>query len=87
MYCGVCQHRFLTVMKLACLLNPVISEVAAGRGAKHPYQITSGNKVLACTNAPGCAILPMVIFGHRAQKPELTIGEVPGTFYGLSDSG
>ena len=72
-------------------LNPGTSKVAAAKGAKHPYQITSGNKahitVLACTSAAGYAIPPMVIFDRRALKPELTLGEVPGTFYGLSDSG
>ena len=72
-------------------LNPGTSKVAAAKGAKHPYQLTSGNKVhitvLVCTSAAGYAIPPMVIFDRRALKPELTLGEVPGTFYGLSDSG
>ena len=72
-------------------LNPGTSKVAAAKGAKHPYQLTSGNKthitVLMCTSAAGYAIPPMVIFDRTALNPELTLGEVPGTFYGLSDSG
>lgn len=29
----------------------------------------------------------MVIFDRKALKPDMTVGEVPGTFYGLSESG
>ena len=72
-------------------LNPSTSKVVATKGTKHPYQLTSGDKahitVLACASAAGYAIPPMVIFDRRVLKPELTIGEVPGTFYGLSDNG
>ena len=72
-------------------LNPGTTKVAALKGTKHPYQITSGNKthitVLACTSAAGYAMPPMVIFDRRTLKPELTLGEVSGTFYGLSDNG
>lgn len=39
--------------------------------------------ILACTSASGASIPPMVIFAN----PELTTGEVPGTLYGLSESG
>ena len=57
-------------------------------GQKHPYsnekaQIT----VLACGSAAGYCIPPMVIFDRKSLKPEMTIGEVPSTFYGLSQSG
>ena len=66
-------------------------KVVAHVGQKHPYTVTSGDKaqitVLACGNAAGSSIPPMVIFDRKSLKPEMTIGEVPSTFYGLSESG
>ena len=60
-------------------------------GQKHPYTVTSNDKaqitVLACGSAAGYSIPPMVIFDRKSLKPEMTIGEVPSTFYGLSDNG
>ena len=60
----------------------------AKRGMKHVYNVNSGNKtqitVLACANATGCVIPPMVIFNRKNLVQELTRGEVPGTMYGLS---
>lgn len=43
--------------------------------------------VLACVSATGYAIPSLVIFDRKIIKEELTVGEVPGTTYGLSDSG
>ena len=61
------------------------------RGQKHPRAITSGNKrqitVLACANAAGYVLPPLVIFARKQLKVELTTGEVPGTMYGLSGNG
>lgn len=72
-------------------LNPGAAKVATLKGTKHPYQITTDTKrqitALACASAAGYAIPPMVIFDRKVLKPELTAGEVPGTFYGLSESG
>ena len=66
-------------------------KVVASIGQRHPYAITSNDKaqitVLACGSASGYTIPPMVIFDRKSLKPEMTIGEVPGTFYGLSDNG
>lgn len=66
-------------------------KVVAGAGQKHPYSVTAGEKsqitILACGSAAGYTIPPMVVFDRKALKPEMTIGEVPGTFYGLSESG
>ena len=71
-------------------LSPRGPKVAAGIGQKHPTSVT-GNKgqitVLACCSAGGYAIPPLVIFDRKCLKPELTHGEVPGTMYGLTDSG
>ena len=72
-------------------LSPGPSKVVATRGQKHPYQIASGDKAhitaLVCASAAGYAIPPMVIFDRKYLNPQLTIGEVPGTFYGLSENG
>ena len=66
-------------------------KVVAQVGQKHPYSVTSGDKsqitILACGSAAGYTIPPMVIFDRKSLKPEMTVGEVPGTFYGLSESG
>ena len=52
---------------------------------------TSGNKfqttVLACANAAGQVIPPMVIFDLKNLQQDLMKGEVPGMSYGLSDKG
>ena len=66
-------------------------KVVAQVGQKHPYVVTSGDKaqitILACANAAGYCIPSMVIFDRKSLNPDWAIGEVPGTFYGLSDSG
>ena len=65
--------------------------VVAAKGQKHPRTVVTGSKkqitVLACANASGNALPPLVIFACKALNPELTHGEVPGTMYGLTDSG
>ena len=61
------------------------------KGDKNPAAIGGNTKtqimVLACVSASGYAVPPMVVWGHKVLNYQLTIGEVPGTFYGLSDSG
>ena len=37
--------------------------------------------VIACANAAGNVIPPLVLFSRKALNPQLTIGEVPGTMY------
>ena len=43
--------------------------------------------MVACASAAGFALPPMVIWDRQTLSPELTIGEVPGTVYGLSKKG
>ena len=66
-------------------------KVVVAAAQKHPYTITSNDKaqitILACASASGYSIPPMVIFDRKTLKPDMTIGEVLGTFYGLSDNG
>ena len=61
------------------------------KGAKKVRQITSGNKtqitILGCCNATGQTIPPMVVFTGKKFNHDLCDGEVPGTLYGMSDSG
>ena len=63
--------------------------VVAVRGQKHPRVVTSGNKrhisVLACCNAAGYVIPPLVIFARKGLNSLFTVGEVPGTMYGFSE--
>ena len=58
---------------------------------KHPYAVTSVDKsqitILACASASGYTIPPMVVFDRKQLQAEMTDGEVPGAFYGLTDSG
>ncbi|XP_019852802.1 PREDICTED: uncharacterized protein LOC109582507 isoform X4 [Amphimedon queenslandica] len=69
--------------------NP--SKVVGIKGQKHPRAVTSGRKkqitVLACANAAGNCLPPLVIFGWKAMNPSLTVDEVPSTMYGLSSKG
>lgn len=72
-------------------LDPPALKVVAPSGAKHSQAISTGNKaqvtVLACCNAAGNTMPPMVIFDRKTLKPKMTLGEVPGTMYRLSSSG
>lgn len=64
-------------------LDPSAPRVVAGRGSKHPSALAFGDKsqitVLACCSAAGYALPPFVIFDRLSLKPELTVGEVPGS--------
>ena len=72
-------------------LNPKCLKVIAEVGSKNPSYVTGGDKsqltVLACSNACGQAIPPFVIFDRKSLNTKWTEGEVPGTLYGLSNSG
>ena len=58
---------------------------------RHPVTVTSGDKtqitVVACVSAAGYCIPPMIIWDRKNLGHDLTIGEVPGTVYGLSMKG
>ena len=72
-------------------LNQLPKYVVSEKGEKHPRAVTSGSKkqimVLACASAAGYILCPLVIFSRKSLNQELTIGEVPGTMYGLTESG
>ena len=59
--------------------------------AKHTHSITTGNKtqitVLSCCGASGHVLPAMIVFDRKTLKAEITVGEEPGSMYGLSESG
>ena len=63
----------------------------AKKGAKHVLVYGTGVKtqitILACVNAAGYAIPPLVVFKRKNLVKPLMEGEVEGTMYGLSPSG
>ena len=65
--------------------------VLAKVGQRKVRYRTSGNKsqitVVGCINAAGQSLPPFVIFDAKSLNVEWTVGEVPGTTYGLSDNG
>ena len=72
-------------------LDPCPPKVITQKGVKHSASITTGDKAqittLACCSAAGYVIPPLVVFDRKKLKPEMTVGEVPGTLYGLSSNG
>ena len=60
-------------------------------GSKKVHGIASGNKsqvtIVACANAAGILLPPMVIFKGERLNYDYTKGEVPGTLYGMSPNG
>ena len=73
-------------------LNPKGAKVIAEKGSKNPSAIISDDTktqvtILACISANGYSIPPYVIFDRKTLNPELTLGKVPGTLYGLSSKG
>ena len=72
-------------------LTPHPPKVVVPKGVKHPIAIGTGDRsqmtVLVCCSAGGYVIPPFVIFDRKTLKPEMVVGEVPGTMYGLSSNG
>ena len=72
-------------------LEHKMPKVIALKGAKKVRQCSSGNKtqitVLGCVSAAGQVIPPMVVFSGKRFNHSLSDGEIPGTLYGMSDSG
>lgn len=72
-------------------LAPKPPKLVSKKGAKNPVHFTGDGKsqitVLACTSAAGYALPPFVIYDRRTLNPEYSVGEVPGSLYGLSPNG
>ena len=77
--------------ELGMPLEHKLPKTISRKGSKKVRQITSGNKtqitVLGCASAAGQALPPMVVFSGKRFNHDLSKGEVPGTLYGMSDSG
>ena len=60
-------------------------------GSKNPACITSGNKtqvtIVACVNAAGYSLPPMVIWNLKTMQGDMARGEVRGTVHAFSDNG
>ena len=71
-------------------LDPKVPKVVADRGSS-VTMVGSGNKaqvtIVGCCSAAGLCMPPIVIWDRKTLAPELTIGEVPGSIYGLSGNG
>ena len=71
-------------------LDPKAPKVVVERGGT-ACTVGSGDKsqvtVVGCISAAGFCIPPMVIWDRKTLAPELTIGELSGTIYGLSSNG
>ena len=86
-------HKFSIVMSLVCLCNQIQERcLPLIKGQKHPYVVTSGDKtqitIMSCISAAGYAIPPCIIFQHKRKVDDyLRVGEVPDTYYNVSDSG
>ena len=65
--------------------------VLARKGQKKVRYCSTANKsqitVVGCINATGQALPPFVVFDAKNLNIQWTTGEVPGTTYGLSESG
>lgn len=66
-------------------------KIVTKRGHKKVRYRTAGNKsqitVIGCVSATGHAIAPFVIWDAKSMNKEWSVGEVPGTTYGLSSKG
>ncbi len=72
-------------------LDPKAPNIVSKRGVKKVSYRSAGKKgqitVVACGNAIGQVIPPMVIFDAKNLNHRWTADEIPGTKYGLSDKG
>ena len=84
-------HQIYNVDESGVPLDPKALNVVAKKGSKKVRVRSTGRKgqvtVVACGNAAGQVIPPMIIFDAKKLCHAWTRGEVPGTSYGLSDKG
>lgn len=71
-------------------LSPHTPNIVTQNGQKSTIQDFRKKEqitIIACANAAGQAIPPMIIFEGKYLNHEWTIGKVPGTTYGMSEKG
>ena len=83
--------RIYNVDETGMPLDPRKPRVVTKLGTKKVRVMGSGNKhqstVVACANATGHVIPPMLIFEGKKLKREWLHNEVTGTVYAMSDKG
>ena len=66
-------------------------KIVALRGARNVQGPSTGDKsqitIVACANAAGCVLPPMVIFKGEHFNHEWSVGEVPDTLYRMDRPG
>ena len=64
-------------------------EVQWDQGIRATSQVKAKNSLLysACTSATGAALPPFIVLDDKTLNFKFTLGEVPGTLYGLSPNG
>lgn len=86
-----CPGQIYNMDESGIPVDPRCPNVIAKRGQKKVRYRVSGKKeqitIIACINAVGQSIPPMVIFNRKYLNHLWTKGEVPGTFYGMSEKG
>ena len=84
-------NRIYNVDETGMPLDHKPPKVVTTKGQKKVRCRTTGNKaqvtVIACVSASGHTIPPFVIFDAKTLNIEWTKGEIPGTRYGLSNTG
>ena len=72
-------------------LDPKKLKVVSKKGVKNSSYVSSGSKsqitAVGCISASGYAIPPMVVWDRKTLHPDMTVGEILGTFYGLTQNG
>lgn len=72
-------------------LDPKPPKSVFSRGEKNPCYVSAGNKsqitVIGCVSAAGQCLPPLIIWPRKTMAPELAIGEIPGSVYGLIERG
>ena len=72
-------------------LNPVPLKGVCKHGTKVMVSVSSEDKsqitVVGCVSAAGYCTPLMVIWDRKTLQPDITIGRVHGTLYGLSSNG
>ena len=72
-------------------LDPKPPKSVFSRGEKNPCYVSAGNKsqitVIGCVSAAGQCLPPLIIWPRKTMAPELAIGEIPGSVYGLVERG
>lgn len=85
-----CPGQIFNMDESGMPLDPKAPKIVAERGSA-ACSLGTGDKsqvtIVGCVSAAGFCMPPMVIWDRKTLTPELAVGEVPGTSYGLSSKG